>query len=171
MRALRTARLLLTPQIAAHAASMFLVLSDPALYEYENEPPASVEWLRDRFAKLESRRSADGNEQWLNWILCLDGSGEAIGYVQATVGPDATAAIAYVLGSRYWGQGLASEAVGAMMEELASGYGVRVFFAVFKEKNVRSRRLLERLGFVDASGEQVARIRVEPDERLMTRNT
>ena len=35
-----------------HAEEMFVVLSDPAIYEYEGEPPRSVQGLRDRFANL-----------------------------------------------------------------------------------------------------------------------
>jgi hypothetical protein len=29
----------LEPQVVAHAEEMFLVLSDPAIYEYEGQPP------------------------------------------------------------------------------------------------------------------------------------
>jgi len=62
MRTIETTRLTLEPQTAAHADEMFVVLSDPAVYTYENAPPPSVEWLRARFARLESRRSGDGTE-------------------------------------------------------------------------------------------------------------
>ncbi len=68
------------PQRAEHADEMFTLLQDPALYEHEGEPPASLEWLRERFARLESGHSADGSEQWLNWVAQLS-SGELIGYV------------------------------------------------------------------------------------------
>jgi len=71
MRVIETDSLTLEPQTAAHAKDMFAVLSDPAIYEYENEPPPSVEWLRARFTKLESRLSANGQEQWLNWVIRL----------------------------------------------------------------------------------------------------
>jgi ribosomal-protein-alanine N-acetyltransferase len=71
MRTLQTARLTLEPQCAAHAAAMFAVLSDPAIYEYENAPPASVDALRARYAFLEGRRSPDGSQQWLNWVARL----------------------------------------------------------------------------------------------------
>ena len=43
MRVIETARFMLEPQIAAHAEEMFVVLSDPAIYEYENQPPPSLE--------------------------------------------------------------------------------------------------------------------------------
>src|SRR3982074_1655547 len=110
---------------------MFAVLSDPAIYEYENQPPQSVEWLRTRFTKLESRRSPDARERWLNWVIRLPTS-ELIGYVQAAVREDAGAAIAYELSSAYWGRGLASEAVEAMIGELQERYQVRSLSAVIK---------------------------------------
>jgi [ribosomal protein S5]-alanine N-acetyltransferase len=63
MRTIETGNLILEPQTAAHADVMFAVLSDPAIDAYENEPPPSAAWLRDRFTKLETRLSADGQER------------------------------------------------------------------------------------------------------------
>jgi RimJ/RimL family protein N-acetyltransferase len=161
-------RITLEPQTAAHAEEMFAVLSDPAIYEYENEPPRSLEWLRERFRKLESRRSPDGEEKWLNWVIRLS-SGELIGYVQATVHRDGRAAIAYELASAYWGRGYARKAVEAMIGELVQNHGVRTLTAVFKRENQRSRRLLERLGFAPASAQRCLELEIEPDENLMQR--
>ena len=133
MRVIEAGSLRLEPQTAQHAAEMFAVLSDPAIYEYENEPPMSAEWLRERFSRLETRTSADGREQWLNWVIRIPSS-ELIGYVQATIYPAERANIAYVLSSAYWGQGYARQATEAMMAELAGHYGVRDIFAVLKQK-------------------------------------
>jgi len=160
--------LTLQPQIAAHADAMFVVLSDPMIYQYENEPPPSVEWLRDRFAKLETRRSPDGQQQWLNWVIQLPTS-ELIGYVQATVLPTGRAAIAYVLSSAYWGRGLAYRAVNAMISELFASYEVRSLSAVLKIENQRSLRLIERLRFEPAPAELHAKFDVEAGELLMQR--
>src|SRR5215813_4152156 len=168
MRSIRSGGLSLEPQIAAHAEEMFVVLSDPAIYEYENKPPQSVEWLRERFARLEARTSPDRREQWLNWVIRLPTS-ELAGYVQATVHPGGRAAIAYELSSRYWGRGLALQAVQAMMTELIERYHVRSMTAVLKRENLRSLRLLERLGFTLASGESNAARELEQDELLMRR--
>ena len=140
----------LEPQTAAHAEEMFALLSDPKIYRYEGQPPASVESLRERFQRLESRRSPEGREQWLNWVIRLPG-GEAAGYVQATVREDGRAAIAYVLGSKYWDRGIGREAVAAMLERLHEQHGVREFTAVLKRANARSRLLLEHLGFSPAA--------------------
>ena len=166
MHVITTRRLTLEPQVAAHADEMFVVLGDPAIYEYENEPPSSLEWLRERFTKLESRQSANGQEQWLNWVIRL-GTSELIGYVQATVFPTGRAAIAYELSSQYWGRGLAREACRAMISELAERYQVRSVYAVFKRKNIRSLRLLERLGFAPALPEASGHYHLESDELLM----
>ena len=166
LHVVESAGLILEPQTVAHTEEMFVVLSDPAIYEYENEPPPSIEWMRTRFARLESRRSPDDREQWLNWVIRLP-TPELIGYVQATVRSNGRAAIAYELSSRYWGRGLASRAVRAMIDELAGRYRVRSLCAVFKRDNQRSMRLLERLGFSQASPEVHVEWQPEPGELLM----
>jgi RimJ/RimL family protein N-acetyltransferase len=168
MRAIRTRRLVLEPQVAAHADAMFDVLSDPALYAYENAPPRSRDALRERYRKLESRRSGDGRERWLNWVIRA-GDGRLAGYVQATVKADGTASIAYELGSAWWGQGLAGEAVAAMIDELVAHYGVRRLAAVLKTANLRSRRLLERQGFAPAPPDAAKAAAIDADESLMLR--
>jgi RimJ/RimL family protein N-acetyltransferase len=169
MRVIATPSCTLEPQVAAHADAMFAVLSDPAIYEHENAPPASVGALRERYRKLESRRSGDGREQWLNWVVRVP-DGELAGYVQATVYPDSHAAVAYEFASRYWGRGLARAAVEAMIDELAASYGVRMLSAVLKRGNERSRRFLERLDFARASPERHHESQVETDEMLMERD-
>src|SRR3990172_5294945 len=166
MRSLVAGELSLEPQPAAHAEEMFAVLSDPAIYAFENAPPRSIDWLRERFARLESRQSADGREQWLNWVIRTPAA-ELAGYVQATVRADGSAAIAYELASRHWGRGLAGQAAQAMIRELAEHYGVRALFAVAKRDNSRSLRFLQRLGFTLAAPELHEDRRIEPGEVLM----
>lgn len=168
MNVLENAMVRLEPQVAGHAEAMFEILSDPAIYEHENEPPPSVEWLHMRFRQLESRSSPDGTEHWLNWVIRLSTS-ELIGYVQATVYPSQRAAIAYELNSRYWGKGLATAAVKLMVTELVSNYDVQTLSAVLKRTNNRSRSLLERLGFVIAPEVRRQEFAVEPNELCMVR--
>ena len=148
MRILMTERLTLEPQEARHAEEMYPVMCDPAIYEFENEPPKSMEWLRGRYARLASGKSPDGQELWLNWVLRL-ADGTVIGYVQATLDAPARATIAYELGSTWWGLGYASEAVRCMLDELEQNYGVFDFYATYKKKNHRSAKLLRRLAFVN----------------------
>jgi len=168
MRILVAGDLTLEPQVAGHADAMFDVLCDPALYAYEDEPPASREWLRTRFAKLETRQSTDGREQWLNWVIRMP-PGDLIGFVQATVHRDGSAAVAYVLGSSYWGRGLARQATAAMIDELVERYRVDRLFAVAVRRNLRSTRLLKRLGFALAPPELQVAHGIPPEEVLMIR--
>ena len=93
--------------------------------------------------------------------------GVAIGYVQATVLPDAAALVAYEFNSAWWGRGLANEAVAAAMRELRQHLGVTRFGAVFKTANERSRRLLARLGMCPALGGQFPSALVEAGESAM----
>ena len=188
MRTLQSARLWLEPQTALHAPAMFEVLGDPAIYAYENQPPVSLEALTRRFTRLEARQSPDGSEQWLNWVLRQRSDGELIGYVQATVQADGRALVAYELASHHWGRGLGSEAVQAMLDELAGSGPVQPVqpvrpvrpvqqvrpvhqaLAIFKRANHRSLALLLRLGFAEAAADDPARSALEPDERLMSRS-
>lgn len=170
MRIITTPTLTLEPQTVAHAEEMFAVLCDPAIYEYENEPPPSLDWLRARFAKLEARQSADGQQLWLNWVIRLPTS-ELIGFVQATVRPNGNAGIAYVLASAYWGRGLARDAVAALMTALVERYRVRTFAAVLKRENFRSVKLLGRLAFSLATVAEHVQYQVAPDELLMLRSS
>lgn len=170
MRIITTPTLILEPQTVAHAEEMFAVLCDPAIYEYENEPPPSLDWLRARFAKLEARQSADGQQLWLNWVIRLPTS-ELIGFVQATVRPNGNAGIAYVLASAYWGRGLARDAVAALMTALVERYRVRTFAAVLKRENFRSVKLLGRLAFSLATVAEHVQYQVAPDELLMLRSS
>jgi RimJ/RimL family protein N-acetyltransferase len=167
MRTLSTARLVLEPQRAGHAAEMFGVLADPAIYAHENAAPPSVDWLAGRYARLESRRSPDGREQWLNWVVRLGHEGPLIGYVQATVRERGQALVAYEFNSRHWGQGYAGEALRALLAELAARWAVVQAQAVLKRSNARSLALLQRLGFGPGGAAQAATPGVPADECLM----
>ena len=139
---IRTARLVLEPLTVAHAPAMFALLSDPSIYTYlDFGPPPSLEHLQRVYAQLETRRSPDGTEEWLNWIVLCDGA--PIGLVQATISAKGCE-IAYMFGSAHWGRGYATEAVAAMLAQL----GEQKFFANVDAKNERSIALLARLGIL-----------------------
>lgn len=147
MRVLGAVGLTLEPQCAAHAPEMFGLLNDPAVYAYlDDAPPQSSTWLCERFLRLESRRSADGREQWLNWAIRLE-SGELAGFVQATVCEGGLAWIAFVIGSAFWGRGIAQRATRAVLDEGSRHYAVTEWLATADRRNERSIRLLTRLGF------------------------
>jgi RimJ/RimL family protein N-acetyltransferase len=149
----------LEPQLASHAAELYAVIADPALYEFiDTKEPASEAALRERLTRLESRTSPDGTEHWLNWIV-RSSAGELVGYVQATVTPDHSAEIAYVLGRAHWRKGYAYAACTAMIDELRKSYGVTRLTATLDPANTASLALLRKLGlglvWEDVPGEEV----------------
>jgi len=168
MRPLHAASLVLEPLVAAHAREMFPVLTDPAIYEFENQPPPSESSLAARYSTLETRQSPDGTQTWLNWVIRVP-SGELAGHVQATVLGDGTAIIAYELASKYWRRGIATTAVTSVLTELELNYAVNLVVAVLKLRNHRSMGLLLKLGFQSASTEHVARFRTAMDEVVMVK--
>lgn len=169
MQTLATAQLVLEPLTVAHAEEMFDVLSDEAIYRHLDEAaPASVEHLRNVYAKREARRSPDGSQGWLNWAVRVPG-GQLVGLVQATVFAPDSAWIAYVFSSQHWGRGYAHEATQAMLAHLTEGYAVRRCLATVEVENERSIRLLERLCFVRAAPHEMTGHDLSVTELLFVR--
>jgi len=144
-RVLTTERLRLEPLVAAHARQLFEPLRDERLYRYEGlDPPVSIGELEARYSALESRRSPDGSEGWLNWTVRLR-DGTFVGRVQATVRSDHTI-IGYDIFVPHWRKGYGKESCSAMLDFLEQE-GVTLFRAFVDTENVASIALLESLGF------------------------
>jgi [ribosomal protein S5]-alanine N-acetyltransferase len=168
MAPLRTERLALEPLVAAHAEPMYELLQDPAIYPHLDwGPPPSLEQLRSVYGQLEARRSPDGAEGWLNWVVKTP-DGRCIGYVQATV-TQAACWVAYVLGSAYRGRGYAREATAAMMRHVAGELGTRRFLATVEAANRPSIGLLKALGFRCATPAEAAPHELSGTEELWVR--
>jgi RimJ/RimL family protein N-acetyltransferase len=145
---LETSRLRLEPITRAHAPLLFETLSDATMYTFiPTELPTSVDELAARFSRLETRQSPDGQEQWLNWAVCLRNNRQYVGLVQTTVQADGTAFLAYQFNVHYRQQGYATEACQKIITEMAAHYGVTTLMAQVDTRNLPSNRLLERLGF------------------------
>jgi [ribosomal protein S5]-alanine N-acetyltransferase len=145
---LQTQRLALEPLTPGHADELLAPLADPRLYRYvPQDPPESLEKLRERFVFLSTRRSPVGDQLWLNWVMRDRHDGQCCGRVQATVNTEARAWIAYEVFPERWGRGLATEACGRMLEWLIDTLDVQQFAAEVDSLNSASLRLLDRLGF------------------------
>ncbi|AHE31010.1 GNAT family N-acetyltransferase [Burkholderia pseudomallei] len=164
MTVILTPRLRLDALEAKHAPLFFDGLQDKALYTFiDDTPPISVEALAARYEILSRTWSPDGKERWLNWAVFQLKDSVYIGYVQATVQSSEQCSIAYVLFTKYWGKGFASEAVQAMLTHLADAFGVRKVTACTEIENLASRALLSRLGFEETASSKFS---VESTERI-----
>ena len=141
-----TRRLDVVPLTAGDADDLFPLLKDPAIGRFTGEtPPADVEAVRAGFANWEARRSPDGAELWLNWVLRRRDDGRAVGYVQATVG-DGDTAIAWTVGTAFQRQGFATEAGHALIAWLRDNLGVPLIVGSVHPDNIASQTAARRIG-------------------------
>lgn len=148
-RAIQTTRLTLTPLVVADTADLHPSLQEPALYAFiPQEPPESIAWLEARYSRLEQRRSPDGSEIWLNWVVRRRDDLISVGTVEATIRADRMALLAYTIFTAHQRRGYASEACRAIVDHLGRTCGVVCVLADVDTRNLASIALLERLGFV-----------------------
>ena len=105
--------------------------------------------LEESFEVLMTRLACWEQSTEFTWsINPRGGSGTVMGMVSAT--PDPRAAwrwsIGYVLGKPWWGQGLMTEAIGALVATLFDLPGVERVSAFVDEENYASARVLEKAG-------------------------
>jgi RimJ/RimL family protein N-acetyltransferase len=116
---IRADPVLLTPLAVSDADDMVLVLAGEDLYRYTGDAPPTLAELRARYARQVTGRSADGRQEWRNWIIRSEPDGQATGYVQATIDDGGRRAeIAWVVGLAWQGRGLASAAARALVSWL-----------------------------------------------------
>ncbi len=104
------------PLTAAHADEMAAVLADPELYAFTGGAPPSRPELRARYERW-AAGAPDPEVCWCNWAIRLRSAGRLTGTVQATISTSAepVAEIAWVVGVRWQGQGIATEAARALV--------------------------------------------------------
>ncbi len=146
---LTTARLVLEPLRVEHATELAAVLDDPRLHEFTGGEPATLDELTARYERQVTGWSADGTQQWFNWVLRRRDDDRPAGYVQASVSSDDDAApvaeLAWVVGTADQGQGLAREAARAMTGWLTA-HGVRRLVAHVHPDHVASAAVARSLG-------------------------
>jgi len=157
--ALETARLILRPRTLDDAEALHAAFADAELMQYWSGPPhASVEETRADLAR-------DAPE-WRRWAITLKGNDRAIGVVAAGEKRQGNVTeIGYILARDHWGNGIAREAVSAVIDQIFAE-GQRRVFADTDPDNLPSRALLERLGF-----KHEALLRAEWETHLGVRDT
>ena len=115
----------------------------PVLYEHQRDADAasladvpSREW--DAFVAHWARIRADP----ANETRVVDVDGEVAGNVLSFV-RDGRREIGYWLGREFWGRGLATAAVQALLDEISE----RPLYGYVARRNAASRRVLEKCGF------------------------
>ncbi|MFI7031708.1 GNAT family N-acetyltransferase [Microbispora rosea] len=161
METISAARLTLRPLTAQDADEMAEVLAGEELYAFIGGAAPTLPELRARYAALEARRSPDGRQEWLNWIIRRDTDGRAVGYVQATVVDEGRRAeVAWVVGTAWQGRGYASEAAAALAGWLRARGVARIEAHIHPDHHA-SMAVAGRIGLLPTD-------RIEDGERLWT---
>ena len=101
-------------------------------------------------AYFESRRDLEPESypEWLELVVELKAGGQAVGNVGNGVADrdQGQASVGWLLGCQYRGQGLATEAVRALVTFGFESMGLHRIYARTGSRNTRSWRLMERIG-------------------------
>jgi ribosomal-protein-alanine N-acetyltransferase len=143
-RELKTERLLLQPLDKHQAQPLFSIFSNPEAMRYWHAPPhRSIEETKSFIDKV----SEGPDRAWA--IVLNDGAdgGEVAGFVHvlcATV----PVGMGYMLHPRFWGRGIAFEAVQAVLHHAFEVLELTRVELWINSENARSLALADRLGFV-----------------------
>jgi RimJ/RimL family protein N-acetyltransferase len=152
-----TARLALEPLGHQHADAIVAALDDPMVGEYLGGPQVTtVAALHERIDQLAAGPGPEWpDERWWNFVARRLDDGTVIGRVEGTT-YGAWGEIAYVFAPSSWGHGFASEATHWLIDFM-HGMGADELWAAVHPENLRSVRLLQRLGFaeMDAPGRPI----------------
>jgi len=141
-----TDRLELRPVAPDDAEVMAAVLDDERLHDFIGGRPLPPDELRARFERLAGGSSNDGSEQWCNWIVWVEPDHHPVGFVQATVSDAGrSAAVAWVIGLPWQGNGYAAEAAAAVVDWLVAA-GVETVEAHIHPDHEASGRVAARAG-------------------------
>jgi ribosomal-protein-alanine N-acetyltransferase len=145
---LQTERLVLRAAAPADVDAMFRIMSDPQVVRYFGTPPMQTpEQAAERIARLEE---SFAEQSGIRWAITRRGSDELIGTCGfwRLLKPHFRAEIGYELAPETWGQGIMAEAVGAALAFGFTTMGLHSVEANIHPDNAASRRVLEKLGFV-----------------------
>jgi [ribosomal protein S5]-alanine N-acetyltransferase len=143
-----TSQLLIEPLKETHASTFYPLMQDEKIYEWiSSVPPKSLESLTHHWQKLESRLSPDKTEAWLDWAVRRKSDGVYVGKLDACVTSNKIANnVGYFFFPKYWGLGLATEALKALTRHLIEN-DINELKAYVTEGNLASYRVLEKAGY------------------------
>lgn len=136
-----------TPRLTLRSArpddleGLHAILSDPRATRWWSTPPHET---LDQTRTWLDAMIANGPDH-PDFVVELDG--RVIGKAGFFVMPD----VGYILDPDFWGQGLAAEAVGAVVDHVFRTQDLDTLTADVDPENAASIRLLERLGFIRTS--------------------
>ncbi|THC43945.1 GNAT family N-acetyltransferase [Massilia sp. Mn16-1_5] len=144
---LTTSRLRLRPLAADDGPALYSIFSDEEVVRYWSRSAWTDMAQADEMLAAAMRDYADGSG--LRYGIVLSATEELIGVASlfAFNRDNRRCEIGYVLGSRHWGQGYASEALVPVLDHAFGPLGMNRIEADIDPQNIASGRVLEKLAF------------------------
>lgn len=123
-----------------------------------SDAPQAMKWCGDpeatKFLRFSTYTDVKQLEQWISTQQNSDefgvflNDGTLIGSIGCSENHDGSWELGYVFNHEFWGKGYATEAAFAVLAYTAETKDVRSFHVSHAKENVRSQRVIEKLGFV-----------------------
>ncbi|HEY1877507.1 MAG TPA: GNAT family N-acetyltransferase [Rhizomicrobium sp.] len=140
---LKTARLTLRPQQQGDAVALFAILSNPEAMRFWSRPAITRLEVVEELVHEQQAAMANGLCQY--WTA-LEGD-DAIGSVDLSLIRDCSAELGFLFRPDRWGNGLASEAAGAVAGHALGPLGLQCLASAIQIENRMAARVLEKSGF------------------------
>jgi len=148
MKSLRSKRLSLEPFAASDADELFLIRGDSEAMEFWDWPADATREDTHAIARIMLDDMQSGAVRI--WTARRIDDQAFVGVVDLTAVARNEADLGFMIRRDFWGNGYAAEAASAVMS-LAWSEGIKRLAARTHSGNLRSRRLLEKLGFAIVS--------------------
>jgi ribosomal-protein-alanine N-acetyltransferase len=145
---LETERLTLRAPRADDAPEIFRIMSDERVVRYFGTPPMAS--LERAVRRVESFQADFAAHQGIRWAITVRGEDRLIGTLGfwRLIKEHLRAEVGYELAPERWGQGVMPEALEAVLRFGFTAMGLHSVEAQIEPPNTASRRVLEKLGFV-----------------------
>lgn len=148
MKLLHAERLTLVPVDGRNARELWEVLNGPDLRKYQDIPRVRAEEF-ERQVRGRPKALRPGATGRFEWLVKAGEPREPVGWISLRINDRAPGVgeVGYSLILAARGQGYASEALGAVIDESFSSADLAEIQACIVPENVASRRVLDRTGF------------------------
>lgn len=145
---IETDRLLLRQVTAEDAQDMLTYLSDPIVVKHMGLEP--FETINDVLGEIEWYESIFSKSSGMRWGITLKDHGKVIGTCgflnMAT--KHKRSEVGFELSKQYWGKGIASEALSAVVKYGYNQLQLERIEALIEPTNIPSQKLVEKQGFI-----------------------
>jgi RimJ/RimL family protein N-acetyltransferase len=138
------------PLRPGHVDELAAVLRNDDVYRHIGGVPTPERFRQRMLRALGGPPAGREDERWINYLVRVADTGQAIGRLEATV-IGAIAEVAFLFDPARWGQGHASRSLAWFHDRLCADVGDVQCWATTIPQNTRCRALLERCGYVQVS--------------------